>query len=412
MRRTSLSLAPALGIAVSAIPCLALDFAEVELVASSISRAGAPANFGFPSNSPELVIDDDSETPLGMHGDHEDVLFLRDRLYGADERVNASRSSGSNGAARGTIEAGHSLSVSTGYADAGSNELGGRAEAHAGFLGPSEAGAGSTMRIEKRITILAGASGLADGTLVTGLRWVLDGHGTLEVGGRSYPNDSAASAGSGLHVLMLRGPTGRCGAFDCPTGALAVQTSFSTGLSVTDRDPNLSGGHTAQVTRHDSWSASNNTGDLKAGDVFASGSETVEVGAPVTQEDVEVGRVESVDTGGAPLGLDAIEFEANVGETLRVEMSLDVSAGVDGWGHGESDFFGSFDGHVEDPQGRGLVFQSSVPVPEPGAAGAVSVLFLALRRFRRGSRERRRRGRGAGARPPLRSGVAELCADA
>ena len=46
-----------------------------------------------------------------------------------------------------------------------------------------------------------------------------------------------------------------------------------TGLGFMDADPALQGGVTAMVTRHDSWSASNNTGNLKAGAVFKKGEE-------------------------------------------------------------------------------------------------------------------------------------------
>mgnify|MGYP003487581199 CR=1 FL=1 len=384
LRRIGGSPLAAILLAVTAAPVHAIDVAEVELLGSSISRTGAPANFGFPVDSPDLVTNDDSETVIGPHDDHEDATFMRDRLYRNDERVNASHSFGGSGTARGSIEAGHSISVSTGYADAGSNELGGYAEAYAGFLGSSSASAVSSMKIEKKITISAGDSGLAPGDLVTGLRWVFDGDGILDVGGKSHPNDSNSSAAVSIDLDVLRGPTGRCGDFDCQQGAIAVLASLSTGLAFQDTDPALLDGVTARVTRHDSWSASNNIGNLKAGAVFTSGSETVEVGLPITEEDAAISRVEAVHTGAAPLNLDEIEFEANVGETLTVRMDLDVYGVVEGWGYGESDFFGSFDGHVEDPLARGLDFVSSVPVPETGtgAAGSLAAALLALGRMR------------------------------
>jgi len=100
LRRSARSLVPALLLAAVAIPCRAIDFAEVELLGSSISQAGAPANFGFPSDSPDLVSSNDSETPIGVHGDHEDAEFMRDRLYHDAERVHAGRSFGSTGPAR------------------------------------------------------------------------------------------------------------------------------------------------------------------------------------------------------------------------------------------------------------------------------------------------------------------------
>lgn len=387
-RRIVGSLLAALLLVMAATPARAIDVAEVELSGSSISRTGAPANFGFPPDAPDLVTNDDGETLIGPHDDHDDASFVRDRLYRNDERVNTSRSFGGSGTARGSIEAGHSISVSTGYADAGSNELGGYAEAYAGFLGASSASAVSSMKIEKKITIAAGDSGLADGALVTGLRWVFDGDGTVEVGGMSHPNAGNSSAAVAIDLDILRGPTGRCGDFDCQRGAIAVLASLSTGLAFQDADPALPDGVTAWVTRHDSWSASNNTGNLKAGAVFTSGSETVDVGLPITEEDAAITRVESVHTGAAPLNLDEIEFEANVGETLTVRMDLDTYAVVAGWGYGESDFFGSFDGHVADPLARGLDFVSSVPVPEPGARaeGSLAAALLAFGWMRAASR--------------------------
>lgn len=382
LRRNSGSLLPVFLLAMAPAPGRAADGAKVKLYGYSISQVGAPANYGFPVDAPGLVTNNDSETLLGLHGDHEDAAFTRDRLYADGERVNTSRAFGGLGPVRGTIEAGHSISVTTGYADAGSNELGGRAEANAGSQGPAGSGAAtSSMRIEKRITIGAGDSGLADGDLVTPLRWVIDGHGILEVGGRSYPNDSAASASVGFDILMLRGPTGTCGAFDCPHGALAVSLDLLTSLAVADVTPVQPGDPTARLIRHDTWTASNNIGGFAA-HILDSGTTEVEVGLPVTQEDVSVGRSEGVDTGADPLFLDAIPFEANVGETLKLTMSLDLYASLGGWGNAESDFFSSFDGHVEDPLARGLVFESSVPEPGASAAGSLAVALLALGRIR------------------------------
>ena len=382
IRRIDGSLLAALLLTMAATPGRAIDGAEVALYGYSVSRSGAPANFGFPVDSPDLVTNDDSEMLLGLHGAHEDAAFTRDRLYADNERVNTSRSFGGNGPVRGTIEAGHSISVSTGYADAGSNELGGWAEASAGSQGPTGSGAAtSSMRIEKRITIQPGDSGLAAGDLVTPLRWVIDGHGTLEVGGRSYPNDSAASASVGFDALMLRGPTGTCGAFDCPHGALAISLDLTTSLAVADVTPVQPGDPSARLIRHDTWTASNNIGGFAA-HILDSGTTEVELGLPVTQEDVSVGWSEGVDTGADPLFRDAIEFEANVGETLKLTMSLDLYASLGGWGNAESDFFSSFDGHVEDPLARGLVFESSVPEPSAGGAGALVVALLARWRIR------------------------------
>jgi hypothetical protein len=361
-------------------PARAADGAEVELTGDAISREDGAALFGYrPIASPDLVSADDAEDPLGPHGDHEDVRFTSDRLYRNGERVNAERGFGDAGTARGEIEAGHSIAVTSGWADAGRNELGGYAEANAGSLGASTGGAVASLRIEKRITIEPGTSGLAPGTLVTGLLWELGGRGFLEVSGRTHPSVGASSAGCDLDLLVLRGPTGTCGPFDCPNGALAVAASLLTGFSFQATDPNATaGGRTGLVTRNRSWSASHNTEQYKAGGVFESGSDGGEVGLPITEEDVWVSRVEGVHTAGEPLALDAIEFEANVGETLRVTMDLDVSGAVQGAGSGQADFFDSFAGGVRDPQARGLVFATSVPVPEPPPAELARVAALAL----------------------------------
>jgi hypothetical protein len=369
-----------LGVLAGADPALAADGAEVGVFGAAIARAGAPAVYGYaPPGSPDLISENDSETPLGPHEDHEDEEFVRDRLYGNAERVNAGRSRGSSGTARGEIEAGHSIAVASGWADAGSNDLGGSAEAHAGVLGESSGAAAATMHVEKRITILAGSSGLAAGALVTGLRFELDGHGSLDVAGRTHPNASHATASSDLHVVVLRGSTGTCGAFDCPNGALAVEAGLLTGLSFQATDPeSTAGARTGIARRNRSWSASYNAGTRKAGEVFTSGSDDAEIGLPITADDVAVERVQGVDTGGEPLGLDSIEFEANVGETLRVEMDLDVAGSVAGRGAGRADFFDSLGARVVDPLGRGLVFESSVPVPEPSRADLARLAAVTL----------------------------------
>jgi hypothetical protein len=373
--------APLLTLAAS--PVRAIDGAEVELFGYSISRSGASANFGFPLESPELLENDDSETALGIHGDHDDTAYTRDRLYGGDERINATHDFGPD-AARGSIEAGHSISVTTGYADAGSEVLGGFAETNAGSLGPTSVGAAvAEERIEKRITISPGESGLADGTLVTGLRWVLHGAGTLEVSGRTHPADSASSSAATLDITVSRGPTGTCGAFDCGQGAIAVMVHSQTSLSFQDENPALPAHRSGRVRRHDTWSAHNNVGGTMSA-LIDSDTTEFEPGLSITDEDAHVRRVESVVLGEISPVLDEIEFEANVGETLKVEMELQLAASVGGWGSGESDFFGTFAGHIEDPQGRGLVFVSSVPVPEPGAgaAGAFALALLACGQLR------------------------------
>lgn len=381
LRRIGGSLLAVLPLAVAATPVRAIDGAEVELFGYSISRSGASANFGFPLESPGLLENDDSELALGIHGDHDDTAYTRNRLYGGDERVNATHDFGSD-AVRGSIEAGHSISVTTGYADAGSDVLGGFAETHAGSLGPTSTGAAvTTARIEKRITVSPGDSGLAEGTLVTGLVWMLYGAGTVEVTGRTHPHDSASSAAATLDITVSRGPTGTCGAFDCGQGAIAVMAHSQTSLSFQDEAPALPAHRSGRMRRHDTWSAYNNVGGTMS-TLIDSDTTEFEPGLSITDEDAQVGRVESVVLGEISPVLEAIEFEANVGETLRVEMELELAASVAGWGAGEADFFGTFAGHVEDPQGRGLVFETSVPVPEPGAgaAGSLAVALLVLGR--------------------------------
>jgi hypothetical protein len=55
LRRIDGSLLAALLLVMAATPVRGIDFAEVELLGYSISRSGAPANFGFPVDSPDLV---------------------------------------------------------------------------------------------------------------------------------------------------------------------------------------------------------------------------------------------------------------------------------------------------------------------------------------------------------------------
>jgi hypothetical protein len=284
--------------------------------------------------------------------------------------------------------------VVSGWADAGRDSLGGSAEAHTGPTGTATGAAVASMKVEKRITIEPGASGLAPGTLVTGLLWELDGEGVIEVGGRTHPASTESGAGAYLDLLVLRGPTGTCGDFDCPHGALAVAAHLQTSLYFATTVPGAPGERTASVTRQHSWSASNNAGALKAGAVFDSGSDSGELGGLVTEQDVWVARSVVVDTGGSPLDLAAIEFEANVGETLRVQVDLDASGSVEGAGFGRTDFFDSFGGRVVDPLARGLVFESSVPVPEPSRAALLllGAAALALRAGRRPGPGRRRTG--------------------
>jgi MYXO-CTERM domain-containing protein len=205
------------------------------------------------------------------------------------------------------------------------------------------------------------------------------------VSGRTHPGIGQSGAGADLRLLVLRGPTGTCGEFDCPHGALAVAADLLTALHFTATEPDVPGGPTAHVTRNRSWSASYSAGVFEAGEAFVSGSDQDEIGRPITEEDAWVSGAEGFDTSGPPLGLDSIEFEANVGETLRVTIDLDVSGSVEGSGAGDADFFDSLGSRVVDPLGRGLVFESSVPVPEPPRAALLLVAALALTLGRRRS---------------------------
>lgn len=358
---------------VFALPCgatvRAADLAEVEVTEFSRESPGAAATHGyFVSESPALVSATEAETPVGDGSG--DVLVTFTYLYRDPERVNPLRSGGV--VVLPPPDPGHSFAQASGYADAGADELGGYTNLGASAFvlageHASTAAAVTDARIQVSLSIEAGVSGAAPGDPVSGLRWEFDTHGNLGVNGRAYPATTFSAASMDFHGILLRGPSGRCGVFACPRGALAAAVTLKTGLSAQSTPPGTPGDPTGRIDRNRSWSASDNRGAFQAGGVFKSGSDQDVLALPVTENDSLLHGTR-VDTAGSPLGLDAIDFDATVGETLSLTVQLTASSSLDGMGDADADLFGSFGMRVFDPLDRGyeLVF-SVAPVPEPGA---------------------------------------------
>ncbi len=353
------------------LPGTACALAELEVTEYSRTSPGATATHGyFHLSDPDLVSHTETLTPVA--GGSGDVMAEYNYLYRNHERVNAGRDSGL--LVLGPLDPGHSVAKASGYADAGSNTLGGytnlgaSAFVYAGDYS-STAAASTSAKIELTFLINAGGSGASLGDPVAGLRWEFDTHGDLSVHGITYPQTTFSGAAMDFSATILRGPTGMCGTFDCPNGAIAASVQLQTGISGQSITPSSPGDPTGSVRLNNrTWSASHNTGAFKAGGVFKSGGDYNVLLSSNTHENETLADGIGIHTGGSPLDLDYIDFDATVGETLKLTAHLTAAASLAGVGGADADLFGTFSTRVFDPLGRGYDFRFSVaPVPIPPA---------------------------------------------
>lgn len=344
------------------------SLAELEVTEYSRSAPGASATFGYFYDDPDRVTSTTTVTPTtDGSGDVFTKYFNR---YRDSQRVNAGRSSGI--AILGTPTAAHSYAKAFGYADAGVDllggytNMGGYARALAGAH-PSTAYARTTTEILFTWVVGPGASGAAVGDPVTGLRWEFGTDGFLSVRGTTWPESTASYADVDFHATIYRGSGGLCGVFDCPTNTPAADFNYGASLDAQSQAPALPDNYTGRVWRYRDWDASSNTGD---GGSWGDGPSWGEQGAWVLaeashSEGAVISRVMGVDT---REDLDYIDFEATVGETLKLTATLDVWASVGGVGEAQADFWETFATRIYDPAGRGynLSFAvAPVPIPEP-----------------------------------------------
>ncbi|MFN8544916.1 MAG: hypothetical protein U0807_12050 [Candidatus Binatia bacterium] len=343
-----------------------------------MSTAAPPAIGYFVPDDPALSSSSTTEAELGPHDDHSDSFFTRRNVYRAEDRVNSARLFGIHAApVRGNVAAGHSFAVASGFADAGSDDLGGGdlgayAEAGAGLGGRSKASAESDTEVRYHVTIAPGTTGLAPGSPIEGLRWEFGAHGALDLYGHTFPSATAASGGASFTATLYRQHGAICGpgAIVCPHGAVAARASLGLGASIVDLTPADPGDPTGQVTSQFDWSAMRNTGALRAGEVFHSGnSANPNVGGAEVAQDQDFSRSIAFDTGSPPFALDGIDFNATVGETLALEVNLTVTAAVGGGGGNAEglarlDFFHTVRNRVFDPQQRGVEITFDIdPLP-------------------------------------------------
>jgi hypothetical protein len=360
------------------LPGTAHALAELEVTEYSRGSPGASATFGyFRLSDPDLVSHTETVTPV-LDGTG-DVMAGYTYLYRDGVRVNPGHFGG--GAVISYPLPGHSYAKASGYADAGANTLGGYTNmgAFAYVLAgdhASTAAATTKTKIQFTFVIGAGSSGAAAGDPATGLRWEFGTDGDLSVWGTTYPQGTLASASGEFQGMILRGPTGLCGPllFDCQRNAYAASVDLSTSIAAQSRTPNSPGDLTGQVTRSRSWDARNNSTLWGGGTLITQGGVYNESVVLAHGENDPLGYVAGIHTGGFPLGLDFIDFDATVGETLKLTAELTAAASLDGVGGANADMFGSFSTRVFDPLGRGYdISFSMAPVPEPQAWGMMAV---------------------------------------
>lgn len=352
------------------LPGTAHALAELEVTEYSRGSAGASATLGyFELSDPDLVSHTETLTPA-VDGTG-DVMAEYTYLYRDSVRVNAGHFGG--GAVIPFPMPGHSYAKASGYADAGASTLGGYTNMGAFayvFAGDSAstASAISNTKIEFTFVIGAGGSGAAAGDPATGLRWAFGTDGDLSVWGTTDPQRTATSASGEFHAMILRGPTGLCGPFllDCQRNAYAASVDLSTSIVAQSRTPNSPGDPTGQVTRDRQWDARNNSTLWGGGTLITQGGEYNELVGLAHGENDPLAYGSGIHTGGFPLGLDFIDFDATVGETLKLTADLTAAASLGGVGGADADMFGSFSTRVFDPLGRGYdISFSMAPVPEP-----------------------------------------------
>ena len=343
------------------LPVTASAFALAELEVTEYSRnsPGASVTFGyFNANDPDLVTTSTIVTPTtDGSGDVFTKYFNR---YRDSERVNTAHLSGIQ--ILGSPGPGHSYAKAFGYADAGVDTLGGYtnmggyARALAGAY-PSTAYALTTTEIQLTWVVGPGASGAAVGEPVTDLRWEFGTDGFLSVRGTTWPETTSSYANVDFHGYITRGSGGVCNGFPCPTNTRAAQFDAYAALQALSEAPASPDNYTGTAWRYRDWSASSNAGGSwgePGAWVLAEAS---------TFEDAVISQVMGVDTRDF---LDYIDFDATVGETLRLTATLEVWASVDGVGEAEADFMETFSTRIYDPAGRGYDLSFAVtPVPEP-----------------------------------------------
>jgi hypothetical protein len=366
----------------------AVSLAELEVTEYSRGSPGASATFGYFYNNPDRVTSAKTVTPTtDGSGDVYTRYFNR---YRNDARVNAGRLSGV--ALMGSPAPGHSYAKAFGYADAGVDllggytNMGGYARALAGAH-PSSAYARTTTEIQFTWVVGPGESGAAVGDLITGLRWEFGAHGFLGVAGTTWRESTNSYADMDFHSDIRRGSGGLCGPVACPNNTPAAEFDAYAGLQALSQAPAQPDLYTGTVQRYLSWQAASNTGD---GGAWGNGPSWGEQGAWVLAEasrteNAAISRTIGVDTGDH---LDHIDFDATVGETLRLTATLDLLASVDGVGEAEADFWDTFSTRIFDPAARGYALSfavAPVPIPEPATwllwlAGA-AMLWMRLQRF-------------------------------
>ena len=251
-----------------------------------------------------------------------------------------------------SLDSGHSVAFTSGYASAADRVLRGSASVISSGAGFSESWSKGDIR--NSFTVLPGSSDLALGdTARIRLNVRLDG--SLSATGRSWPGSGHGfphmQAGLSIKDPLVKYDTGE-GWYTPKSVSFGADADIDAGPVNKDY-----WSHSFASDLSWSWGASTNTGiDLSDG-----GSNRV----TSSSEDTDVSHNFYFDT-----GMLHLEFDAIVGHTLDFEAYLDVFSFADGIGSALSKFDTTFGPSIIDPNGTGtqivwLLEEPTSSVPEP-----------------------------------------------
>lgn len=339
----------------------------------------------YPVADPSRLYLTKTSTPFLPHEGHQDLKETRDAFYRSPTAVNQAKVlSTCTVNCAGVGDTGHSTARASGYADTAQLKVGGFASAaNSGVAAGALAHSRST--VTTTFTVEAGTSGLANGTPVA-MDWLYHLEGTTILSGRTFPEPTSAAASVTSRSMIRRAYSS--GEAAEPLASVEMRLD---GL-LTHSIPNAASGTTANFSGRQQWTGYGNLG--------FEDSALLDYDHDYSGEDYDISRKITIDSRTGIFGLDRIPFQALVGETLAIELDLNLLSVVSGGvqpgsshhGTAWNDYFGTLKSQIElsgGYQGSGLTIQFAAPsgaVPEPATFALAGLALVLLSMLGRRSR--------------------------